>query len=51
MEGYDYDAASSTVKIEDIVGGETKRQILRKLKENDTDFDELWVRKEEDSDG
>ena len=41
MEGYDYDAAASTIKIEDIVRDETNRNILRRLKENDPNLDKL----------
>ena len=40
---YDYDAAVGTVKIEDITRDEGNRNILRRLKENDPNFDELWV--------
>ena len=43
MEGYDYEAASRTVKIDDITSDFTNQSILRKLKENDPDFDKLWV--------
>ena len=43
MEGYDYDAAASTVKINDITSDDTNRDILRRLKENDPDFDMLEV--------
>ena len=44
MEGYDYDAAASTIKIEDITRDEGNRNILRCLKENDPDYVEMWVR-------
>ena len=44
MEGYDYEAAASTIKTEDIARDETNQQILRRLKRNDPDFDHLWVR-------
>ena len=40
MEEYDYDAAVSTIKIEDIASDETNRKILSRLKENDPTFDE-----------
>ena len=43
MEGHDYDALASTVKIEDITTDDVNRDILRKLKENDPNFDKLWV--------
>ena len=43
MEGYDYDAAASTIKVEDITSSETNRRILRSLKVNDPSFDELWM--------
>ena len=43
MEGYNYDRRSRTVKVEDITTDDTNRDILRRLKENDPDFDELWV--------
>ena len=33
MEGYDYEAAARTIKIEDITTDDTNREILRKLKE------------------
>ena len=55
MEGYDYDAAAITVKIEDIVRGAANRNILRRLKENDPGLDKLrligkgdWRRDEND---
>ena len=35
MEGYDYDAAASTIKIEDITSNKINQEILRRLKEND----------------
>ena len=43
MEGYDYDAAASTIKIEDITSNKINRDILRRLKEDDPEFDEVWV--------
>ena len=43
MDGYDYDAAASTIKIEDITTDEDNQNILRRLKGNDPDFDKLWV--------
>ena len=43
MEGYDYDAAASTIRVEDIAADETNRKILRKLKENDPEFGTLWI--------
>ena len=43
MEGYDYDAAVRIVKIEDIATDEINQEILRKLKENDPEFDKLCV--------
>ena len=43
MEGYDYDAVARAVKIEDITTDEQNRNILRKLKANDPDFDKLLV--------
>ena len=44
MEGYDYDAAARTVEIEDITSDRRNREILRHLRENDPNFDELWLR-------
>ena len=46
MEGYDYDAAASSVKIEEIAADEDNQEILRGLKENDSDFDKLVVTNE-----
>ena len=46
-EGYDYDAAASTVKIEDITNDEIQQGDSSQLKENDPDFDKLWVREQE----
>ena len=48
MEAYDYAAKASTVKIEDIAtdgvfGIGCNRKILRRLKDNDPEFDELCV--------
>ena len=43
MEGYEYDDVASAVKIEDITSDETNQEILRKIKENDPEFDTLWV--------
>ena len=43
MEGYDYDAAASTIKLEDITTDRTNREILRRLKDNDPNFVKLWV--------
>ena len=51
MEGYDYDAAASTIKLEDISTDETNRAILRKLKENDSEFVELLLVRKRDEDG
>ena len=45
MEGLDYDAAASTIKIEDITSDPHNRNILRQIKANDPNFDELFVRK------
>jgi len=43
MEGYEYyQAAASTIKIDDIASDDVNRKILRRLKENDPNFDELW---------
>ena len=47
MENYDYEAAAGAIKIEDITSDETNRGILRKLKANDTEFDDLVVSEEE----
>ena len=44
MEACDYDAASSTIKIEDITSDSINQEILRSLKENDPDFVKLYVR-------
>ena len=46
MEGYDYDAAASTIKIDDITSDKYNREILRKLKENDPGYVSLVVSKE-----
>ena len=46
MEGYD----ASTVRIEDITTDPYNRDILTSLKENDPDFDELWVCTEDGDD-
>ena len=43
MEGYDYDAAARTVEIDDITSDATNREILRRLKENDPTFYQLWL--------
>ena len=43
MNEYDYDAAARNIKI-DITSDPYNRSILRRLKENDTEFTELWVR-------
>ena len=43
MEEYDYEAAATTVKIEDVANDRTNREILRKLKENDPTFKKLGV--------
>ena len=44
MEGYDYyQAAASTIKIDDIAGDDVNRMILRRLKANDPQFDNLRV--------
>ena len=50
MEGFDYDAAASAIKIDDITTDETNREILRKLKENDPEFDNLVVCSTRDED-
>ena len=50
MEGYNYDMRSRTTKIEDISTDETNREILRWLKENNPDFDELVVCSTRDED-
>ena len=46
MEGYDFEAAASTVNmnIEDITSDGINRDILRRLKENDPTFDGVIVR-------
>ena len=44
MAEHDYDAAARNIKIEDITSDDTNRSILRKLKENDTEFDKLYMR-------
>ena len=50
MEGLlDYDAAASTIKIEDITTDEINREILRKLKGNDPTFEKLRVYEERSS--
>ena len=49
MEGYDYDAAARTVKIEDITSDETNRKILRQLNEDDPEFDRLCINASADS--
>jgi hypothetical protein len=41
MDGYDFDAVARTIKIEDITADEVNREILRRLKENDPEFD--WI--------
>ena len=38
MEEYDYDAAASTIKIEDITSDKINQKILRRLKENIPNF-------------
>ena len=44
MEGYDYyQAAASTIKIDDIASDDVNRKILRRLKANDPQFDNLRV--------
>ena len=43
MEGYDYEAAAGTIKIEDLTTDRTNREILRRLKDNDPGFVEMWV--------
>ena len=43
MEGYNYKAAASTIKVEEITNDEINRNILQRLKENDPDFDYLAV--------
>ena len=42
MEG-EYDAAASTIKIEDVTDDDLNRDILRRLKENDPELVELRV--------
>ena len=49
MEGYNYDALSSTIKFEDITYFKSNQDILRRLKEND--IDKLWICDEETTDG
>ena len=46
-EEYDFDAAAGTIKIEDIKTDDVNREILRKLKENDPNFDKVYVRNQE----
>ena len=48
MEGYNYDALSSTIKCEDITSSKTNQDILRRLKENDIKF--MWICNEETTD-
>ena len=43
MEECDYDAAAGTIKIEDIACDAINQDILRRLKENDPNFDKLLV--------
>ena len=44
MDGYNYDALASTVKIEDIPYiSEVNKGILRRLKDNDPDFEKLRI--------
>ena len=44
MDEYNkYDALASTIKIEDITSDELNQNILRRLKDNDPSFDELWI--------
>ena len=50
MDGYDYDAAAAAAKIEDITTDATNREILRQLKENDPEFDNLVVCSTRDED-
>ena len=50
MENYDYEAAAGTIKIEDITSNDTNRKILRKLKANDAEFDDLVVVSSRDDD-
>lgn len=46
VERRDCDAEARATKMEDVTTDENNRRILRRLKENDPDFDKLWVRKE-----
>ena len=51
MEVYNkYAALADTTKIEDITSNEVNRDILHRLKNNDEDFDQLWVYEEEELD-
>ena len=50
MEGYDlvmeegdYEVAAGAINMEDITSDEDNQDILRRLKENDPDFEMLWV--------
>ena len=42
MEGYNYDALASTVKIEDITSDDINQDILRQLKDNELQKN-LWI--------
>ena len=45
MEDYNnkYDALVETIKIEDIATDKTNQDILRRLKQNDETFNNLWI--------
>ena len=43
MEGYNYDAVASTIKLEDITSNRVNQGLLRRVKENDPDFDKMLV--------
>ena len=43
MEECNYDELASTINIEDISSDELNQEILRRLKDNDPSFDELWI--------
>ena len=47
MDEYNkYAALAGTIKIEDITSCETKRNILKRLKDNDPSFEALWLCRE-----
>ena len=43
MEEYNYEALARSIKIEDITSDEDNQNILRRLKENDPDFDSFRI--------